>query len=125
MNVTQAHRHLDQLLEQGDIEIATHRCGIDRLNAQTADADQGMLNGGSEEGLEQWGRQNALHWQATLDADAFAERFDVGHGRTYGCIEQMLSCIDDSLLLELLSQLEPAGFDRKRDQPMVEAGDRR
>ena len=108
MNVTQARRNLEQWLEQGEIEVATHRCGLDRLHAKKPHGHQAMLNGDSEQGLEQWGRQNALHWQETLDADAFAERFDVGHGRTYGCIEQMLSCIDYSLLFELLSQVEPA-----------------
>jgi hypothetical protein len=108
MNVTQACRNLEQWLEQGEIEVATHRCGLDRLLAMKPHGHQAMLNGDSEQGLEQWGRQNALHWQETLGADAFAERFDVGHGRTYGCIEQMLSCIDYPLLFELLSQVEPA-----------------
>ena len=89
MNVTQACRKLEQWLEQGEIEVATHRCGLDRLLAMKPHGHQAMLNGDSEQGLEQWGRQNALHWQETLGADAFAERFDVGHGRTYGCIEQM------------------------------------
>jgi len=107
MNVTQARRHLEQWLEQGEIEVATHRCGLDWLQVKKP-GDQALLNSGSVEGLEQWGRQNALHWQESLDADAFAERFDVGHGRTYGCIEQMLSCIDVPLLVELLSQVEPA-----------------
>ena len=106
MNVTQARRKLEQWLEQGEIEVATHRCGIDRLHATTPGGDQVLLNGGCVEDLEQWGRQNALHWQESLDGDAFAERFDVGHGRTYGCIEQMLSCIDVPLLVELLSQVD-------------------
>lgn len=51
--------------------------------------------------------ERRLRGRPGLDADAFAERFDVGHGRTYGCIEQMLSCIDVPLLVEMLSQVEP------------------
>jgi len=49
-----------------------------------------------------------LRGEPGLDAGAFAERFDVGHGRTDGCIEQMLSCIHAPLLFELLIQMEPA-----------------
>ena len=85
MNVLQARRTLEQWLEQGEIEVATHRCGLDRLHATKPHGDQALVNGGCVEDLEQWGRQNALHWQESLDGDAFAERFDVGHGRTYGC----------------------------------------
>lgn len=108
MDCSQARRRLDHLLEQGAIEPATHRCGLDLLEAREHARDQEALNFGSAEELERWGRRNALRWQANLDDEAFAERFEVGHGRTYGCIEQMLSCIDTALLTELLSPLEPA-----------------
>ena len=108
MDCSQARRRLDHLLEQGTIEPATHRCGLDLLNAREQTRDQEALNFASAEALEHWGRRNALHWQDKLDAEAFAERFEVGHGRTYGCIEQMLSCMDTALLAELLSPLEPA-----------------
>ena len=108
MDCSQARRRLDHLLEQGAIEPATHRCGLDLLDAREHASDQEALNFASAEALERWGRRNALHWQDKLDAEAFAERFEVGHGHTYGCIEQMLSCIDTALLAELLSPLEPA-----------------
>ena len=108
MDCSQARRRLDHLLEQGTIEAATHRCGMDLLYAREHASDQEALNFASAEEVERWGRRNALHWQAKLDAEAFAERFEVGHGRTYGCIEQMLSCIDTALLAELLNQQEPA-----------------
>ena len=52
MNVLQAGRTLDQWLEQGEIEVATHRCGIDRLHATTPGGDQALLNGGSVEDLD-------------------------------------------------------------------------
>ena len=40
--------------------------------------------------------------QAKLSEEAFAERFEVGHGNAYGCIEQMLSCVDYEFVLDLL-----------------------
>ena len=108
MDCPQAQLHLDQLLEQGEIEPATHRCGLDLLAANQQPTDQGALNSASAEALEQWARQNALRWQDNLEVEAFGERFEVGHGHTYGCIEQMLSCIDQAFLVELLNQLEAA-----------------
>ena len=108
MDCSQARHHLDQLLEQREIEPATHRCGLDLLDAGQQASDQGVLNCASAEALEQWARQNALRWQDNLEVEAFGERFEVGHGHTYGCIEQMLSCIDHAFLVELLNQLEAA-----------------
>ena len=108
MDCSQARHRLDQLLEQGEIEPATHRCGLDLLNAREPTSDEEALNCASAEAVERWGRQNALHWQDNLDAEAFAERFEIGHGHTYGCIEQMLSCIDTALLAELLNQQKQA-----------------
>ena len=108
MDCHQAQRRLDQLLEQGEIEPATHRCGLDLLDANQQASDQGVLKGASTEALEQWARQNALRWQDNLEVEAFGKRFEVGHGHTYGCIEQMLSCIDHAFLMELLNQLEEA-----------------
>ncbi len=35
-----------------------------------------------------------MRWQEKLDEEKFAERYEIEHGITYGCIEQMLSCID-------------------------------
>ena len=52
MNVTQARRTLEQWLEQGELEVATHRCGIDRLHAKTPGADQALVNGGGVEDLD-------------------------------------------------------------------------
>ena len=117
MDCSQARRRLDHLLEQGTIEAATHRCGLDLLNAREQTSDQEALNFASAEEVERWGRRNALHWQANLDTEAFAERFEVGHGHTYGCIEQMLSCIDTALLTEVLNQQEPAAQRLIQEQP--------
>ena len=108
MDDSQARQRLDQLLEQGTIEAATHRCGLDLLNAREQAHDQEALHCPSAEAVERWGRWSALHWQNNLDTEAFAERFEIGHGHTYGCIEQMLSCIDTTLLAELLNQQEQA-----------------
>ena len=116
MDCHQAQRHLDQLLEQGEIEAATHRCGLDLLDAGQQATEPVALKGASSEALEQWARQNALRWQNKLEAEAFGERFEVGHGHTYGCIEQMLSCIDHAFLRELLNQLEAAAL-RSMQEP--------
>ena len=116
MDCHQAQRLLDQLLEQGEIEPATHRCGLDLLAANQQPTDQGALNSALAEALEQWARQNALRWQDNLEVEAFGERFEVGHGHTYGCIEQMLSCIDHAFLVELLNQLEAAAL-RSMQEP--------
>ena len=116
MDCSQAQLHLDQLLEQGEIEPATHRCGLDLLDASQQASVQGALNCASAEALEQWARQNALLWQDKLEVEGFGERFEVGHGHTYGCIEQMLSCIDHAFLVELLNQLEAAAL-RSMQEP--------
>jgi len=108
MDCSQARHHLDQLLEQREIEPATHRCGLDLLDAGQQATDPVALKCASSEALELWARQNALRWQDNLEVEAFGERFEVGHGHTYGCIEQMLSCIDHAFLVELLNQLEAA-----------------
>ena len=108
MDCSQARQRLDQLLEQSEIEPATHRCGLDLINAHEQARAQEALNCASAETVERWCRENALRWQDSLDDEAFAERFEVGHGHTYGCIEQMLSCIDTALLAELLNQQEQA-----------------
>ncbi len=55
MNLTQACRNLEQWLEQGEIEVATHRCGLDRLLATKPHGHQAMLNGDSEQGLDSGG----------------------------------------------------------------------
>lgn len=52
MNVLQARRTLEQWLEQGEIEVATHRCGIDRLHATKPHGDQALVNGGCLEDLD-------------------------------------------------------------------------
>ena len=116
MDCHQAQRRLDQLLEQGEIEPATHRCGLDLLDAGRQATDPVALQGASAEVLEQWARQNALRCQDNLEVGAFGERFEVGHGHTYGCIEQMLSCIDHAFLVELLNQLEAAAL-RSMQEP--------
>ena len=46
-----------------------------------------------------------MRWQKQLSEEEFSERFEIGQGMEYGCIEQMLSCIDYELILDLLSKI--------------------
>ena len=72
MNVLQARRTLEQWLEQGEIEVATHRCGIDRLHATTPGGDQALLNGGCVEDLDSipMPLRNDLMWAMGAPTDA-------------------------------------------------------
>ncbi len=105
MNHEQAQHTIHQLFERGEIDEATHRCGLDALGETEPEHSKEALGCCSAEELEQWRRQDALHWQESLEDETFAERFEVGHGYAYGCIEQMLSCTDYDLLFALLSQV--------------------
>ena len=53
--------------------------------------------------MQQWQEED-------LDEQEFAERFEVGPGKSFGCVEQMLSCTDYEFVLQLLAQItaEPA-----------------
>jgi len=104
VNLPQALQTLHQLFEQDAIEAATYRCGLDALAECERDQSREVLGCRSARELEQWRRRDVLHWQETLEDGAFAERFEVGHGYAYGCIEQMLSCTDFEVLFALLRQ---------------------
>ena len=56
-------------------------------------------------------RADEKRWQGEdLDEQEFAERFVVGPGQSYGCIEQKHSCTDCEFVLKLLTKItaEPA-----------------
>ena len=46
-----------------------------------------------------------MRWQEQLRGEEFSERFEIGQGMEYGCVEQMLSCIHYELILDLLSKI--------------------
>ena len=102
MNHAQALATIQVQLALGAIESATHRCALDVLGETSTSANPEGLNCKSAEALEEWYRWYAVHWQDILDEETFGERFNIGRGKEYGCIEQMLSCTDYAWLFALL-----------------------
>ena len=88
--------------KKGELEEATHRYALFIIDLISDDAPEELLCCQTPEELSVWIRRDALTWQAKLSEEAFAERFEVGHGNAYGCIEQMLSCVDCEFLRDLL-----------------------
>ena len=102
MNRSQALQYIEQLWGKGELEAATHRYALIFVDQISDAASEELLCCQTPEELSVWIRRDALSWQAKLSGEAFAEKFEVGHGNAYGCIEQMLSCVDEEFLLKLL-----------------------
>ena len=102
MNRSQALQYIDQLSEKGELEEATHRYALIVIGLLSDAGNEELLCCQTPEELSAWIRRDALSWQAKLSEEAFAEQFEVGHGNAYGCIEQMLSCVDCEFLRDLL-----------------------
>ena len=102
MNRSQALQNIEQLLRKGELEEATHRYARIVIDQISDAAPEELMRCHTPEELSAWIRRDALAWQAKLSEQAFAERFEVGHGNAYGCIEQMLSCVDYEFVLGLL-----------------------
>jgi len=94
MNHAQALATIQVQLALGAIEPATHRCALEVLGETATSANPEALNCQSAEALAKWHRWYAVHWQNMLDEETVGERFNIGHGNAYGCIEQMLRCTD-------------------------------
>ena len=102
MNQSQALVYIEQQYDNGELEEAT-RCYTQIVVGLISDAaSEELLSCQTPQELSAWIRQDALAWQAKLSEEVFAERFEVGHGHAYGCIEQMLSCVDCEFVLDLL-----------------------
>ena len=102
MNRSQALQYIKQLSEKGELEEATHRYALIIVDLILDEGNEELLHCHTTERLSAWIRRDALARQAKLSEEAFAEQFGIGHGNAYGCIEQMLSCIDYEFLLDLL-----------------------
>ena len=105
MNRSQALQHIEQLSEKGELEEATHCYALIVIGLLSDAENEELLCCQTPEELSAWIRRNALSWQAKLSEEAFAEQFEVGHGNAYGCIEQMLSCVDYAFVLDLLDSM--------------------
>ena len=78
---------------------------VDLLNDASTEE---VLHCHTPEELSTWIQRDSFAWQSKLSEEAFADRFEGGHGSAYGCIEQMLSCINYEFALDLLvSMREP------------------
>ena len=99
---------VEQLHKSGKLEQATYHCAIDIMalfdQARTT-AWKELQHIKTAHALMQWRRSEVLYRQETIDQHKLAERYDIGHGMAYGCIEMMLSCIDHEFILNLLIQL--------------------
>ena len=102
MNRSQALQYIKQLSEKGELEEATHRYALIIVDLILDEGNEELLHCHTTERLSAWIRRDALARQAKLSEEAFVEQFGIGHGNAYGCIEQMLSCIDYEFLLDLL-----------------------
>ena len=102
MNRSQALQYIKQLSEKGELEEATHRYALIIVDLILDEGNEELLHCHTTERLSAWTRRDALARQAKLSEEAFAEQFGIGHGNAYGCIEQMLSCIDYEFVLDLL-----------------------
>ena len=102
MNRSQALQYIVQLSEKGKLEEATHRYALIVIELICEAGNEELLCCQTPEDLSIWIRRDALSWQAKLREEAFAEQFEVGHGNAYGCIEQMLSCVDYEFVQDLL-----------------------
>ena len=102
MNRSQALQYIEQLWGKEELEEATHRYARIVIDQISEAAPEELMRCHTPEELSAWIRRDALFWQAKLSEQAFAEQFEVGHGNAYGCIEQMLSCVDYEFLRDLL-----------------------
>ena len=102
MNRFQAMQYIEELSEKGELEAATRRYALIVMDLICEEDNEELLHCQTPEELSTWIRRDALSRQAKLSEEAFAEQFEVGHCNAYGCIEQMLSCVDEEFLLHLL-----------------------
>ena len=106
MNRSQALQYIEQVSGKGELEEATNRYALIVVDQISDAASEELLHCHTSEELSAWIRRDALAWQAKLSEQAFAEQFEVGHGNAYGCIEQMLSCVDYEFVLDLLVSMQ-------------------
>ena len=112
MDRDQALQYIEQLSEQGKLENATHCFALDaigRICGQfSSNSNEELQQCQTPEKLAHWRHIDVLRWKETLDEYKFSERSEVGLGRAYGCIEQMLSCIDHDFILGFIGQVQVA-----------------
>ena len=121
LTLTKALTHIDDLFDQELIGDATYQFAADVIGLcfeeqvgcpiAAASAREEFRAIKTADELAEWRRADVKHWQEEdLDEQEFAERFEVGPGRSFGCIEQMLGCTDFEFVLQLLPQItgEPA-----------------
>ena len=104
----QALQSIEELYQKRELEDATYRFAVDVIeicNQGAGPAWENLKLIKTVSALTAWTRAEVMRWQEQLREEEFAERFEIGQGMEYGCIEQMLSCIDYELILDLLSKI--------------------
>jgi hypothetical protein len=105
MNRSQAIHFVETLFDEGTLEEATHHYALTVVDLISVAENQELSRCHTPDELETWIRKDAFAWQARLSDEAFAEQFEIGQGRAYGCIEQMLSCVDHAFVFDLLGSI--------------------
>ena len=103
ISVTAVHRFVSRKRELEEATLCYALIVVDQISDA---ASEELLSCHTPNELANWIRRDALAWQAKLSEEAFAERFEIGHGNAYGCIEQMLSCVDYEFVLDLLVSMQ-------------------
>lgn len=105
MDRSQAIHSVQELFDEGELEKATHHYALTVIALMSTAGNQALSHCQTADELALWIRKDALIWQATLNEEDFAERFEIGQSRAYGCIEQMLGCVDHAFVFELLKSI--------------------
>ena len=109
INRSQALQYIEQLSGNGELEEATYRYALIAVDMISDAMSEELLRCETPEELSAWIRRDTLARQVALSEEAFSERFEVGQGSAYGCIEQMLSCVDYEFVLDLLASMSRLG----------------
>ena len=108
MNQIQALQSIEERYQKGELEDATYRFAVDVIeicNQGDRRAWENLQLIKTVSALTAWSRAEVMRCQEQLKGEEFSERFEIGQGMEYGCIEQMLSCTDYELILDLLSKI--------------------
>lgn len=116
LTLAQALTYIDDLFDQGLLGDATYQFAADVIGLcfeeevgcpiAAASSRSEFRSITTPEALADWRRADVRQWQMEdLDEQAFAERFEVGPGKSFDSIDQMLSCTDYEFVLGLLPKI--------------------
>ena len=109
LDFERAYRYIDELFDEKLIGDGTYQCTADiyQLCDENNDPDGEFLEevlAMSEQQLADWRRQEVLDWKEDLSEEEWAERFEIGEGRAFKSIDQLIECTEFGFILsDLLS----------------------